>query len=280
MMMRPPTPSIKRSNLVRQMWEMTSLMATATLDQAVQQQFGSVAANYATSPVHAQGADLTRMVELAGLTGVERVLDAGCGAGHTALAFAPGAAHVVAYDLTPAMLAQVERLAAERDLRNVETQQGNVAALPFADGAFDLVVSRYSAHHWAMPNAALREFRRVLKPGGSFILSDIVAPGAPLLDTWLQAIELLRDPSHVRDHSREQWCDMLDDARFDPQVAYGWMLPLDFDSWVQRIGTPPQFVEALRALFDTAPAEVREVFAIGDNYGFSIPGALVVGKPL
>lgn len=253
-------------------------MATATLDQAVQQQFGNVAANYASSSVHALGEDLARMVELARLTGSEHVLDAGCGAGHTALAFAPHAAGVVAYDLTPAMLEQVERLAAERGIRNVETRQGSVESLPFENGAFDLVVSRYSAHHWAAPAAALREFRRVLKPGGSFILSDIVAPSAPLLDTWLQAIELLRDPSHVRDHSREQWCDMFDDARFDPQVAHGWMLPLDFDAWVQRIGTPPQFVDALRALYDAAPVEVREFFAIGADYSFSIPGALMVGK--
>ncbi len=253
-------------------------MSTATLDQAVQQQFGSTAANYATSPVHAQGADLARMVELAGLTGVEHVLDAGCGAGHTALAFAPHAAHVVAYDLTPAMLEQVRRLAAERSLHNVVTEQGSVAALPFADGAFDLVVSRYSAHHWATPLAALREFHRVLKPGGSFILSDIVAPDSPLLDTWLQTIELVRDPSHVRDHTREQWCDMLHDARFDPQVVYGWMQPLEFDAWVQRIGTPPLLVEALRALFDAAPAEARAFFAIGADYGLSIPGALVVGR--
>jgi len=252
--------------------------AAATLDQAVQQQFGSTAANYATSLVHAQGEDLARMVELARLSGDEQVLDAGCGAGHTALAFAPHAAHVVAYDLTAAMLEQVERLAAERGLHNVETRQGSVERLPFEDGAFDLVVSRYSAHHWGKPAAALREFHRVLKPGGSFILSDIVAPGTPLLDTWLQTIEVVRDPSHVRDHSREQWCDMLDDARFDPQVVHGWMQPLEFEPWVQRIGTPPLFVKALRALFDAAPTEVRAFFAIGADYGFSIPGALVVGK--
>ncbi|MCA9907123.1 MAG: class I SAM-dependent methyltransferase [Anaerolineae bacterium] len=249
-----------------------------TSDQAVKKKFGRAAARYAASTVHAHGGDLTHMVAIAELTGAEAVLDAGCGAGHTALAFAPNVERVVAYDMTPEMLDEVERLAKKRGAKNVVTQGGNVEALPFADGAFDLVVSRYSAHHWAHPLTALHEFHRVLKPRGRFILSDIVAPEAPLLDTWLQAIELLRDPSHVRDHTRKQWCDMLIAAGFDPQVMFGWMLPLEFDAWVKRIDTPPQLVDTLRALFDDAPAEVRAAFTIGLDYGFSIPGAVVMGR--
>src|SRR5690348_11657563 len=168
---------------------------------AVQQQFGNVAANYATSSVHASGEDLNRMVQYANLIGTERVLDAGCGAGHTALAFAPHVAGVVAYDLTPSMLEQVEALAFQRGTTNLTTHRGDVEELPFEDGVFDLVVSRLSAHHWPHPAQALAQFKRVLKPNGQFILSDIVAAEAPTLDTFLQAIELLRDPSHVRDQS-------------------------------------------------------------------------------
>jgi len=148
---------------------------TMDVKASVQQQFGNAAEKYAVSAVHAQGADLTRMVALAALNGSEIVLDAGCGAGHTALAFAPHCAQVVAYDLTETMLAQVERLASERGLNNVETRQGDVEALPFEDASFDLVVTRYSAHHWPNPAAALREFRRVVKPGGRVLVSDIVA---------------------------------------------------------------------------------------------------------
>ena len=251
---------------------------TSSLQQSVQAQFGEVAANYASSSVHAQGEDLARLVALAALTGVERVLDAGCGAGHTALACAPTAREVIAYDLTPAMLAQVQRLAAEREIANIVTRQGDVAALPFADDEFDLVVSRYSAHHWGQPEAALAEFGRVLRPGGRVILSDIVAPDAPLLDTWLQAIELLRDPSHVRDHSAAQWVTMFSAAGFAAQIVFTWMLPLDFESWVQRIGTPEPQVAMLRTLFDAAPSEVRAAFAMQPDYGFSIPGALVVAS--
>src|ERR1041385_7908260 len=192
---------------------------------SVQQQFGNVAVNYATSTVHASGEDLNRMVQLAELTGVEQVLDAGCGAGHTALAFAPHVAHVVAYDLTASMLEQVERLATERHITNLTTRHGDVEALPFDDASFDVVVSRYSAHHWPHPARALAEFKRVLKSGGQFILSDIVAEEDPTLDTFLQAIELLRDPSHVRDHSISQWKTMFHKAGFTSEVLYTWQLP-------------------------------------------------------
>ncbi len=244
---------------------------------AVQQQFGNVAAQYRRSTVHASGEDLTRMVQIAGLNGTEYVLDAGCGAGHTALAFAPHVSQVIAYDLTPSMLEQVERLANERGIPNVVTRRGDVENLPFEDQTFDLVVSRYSAHHWANPVTALREFKRVLKPNGQFILSDIVAFETPLLDTFLQAIELIRDPSHVRDHSVKQWLEMLHEVGFNVEVNFEWMLPLNFDAWVIRMATPMLNVTMLKALFDGAPAEVRSAMDVQSDYTFSIPGALFRG---
>jgi ubiquinone/menaquinone biosynthesis C-methylase UbiE len=245
---------------------------------SVQQQFGNVAINYATSAVHASGEDLNRMVQLAELTGTEKILDAGCGAGHTALAFAPHVAEVVAYDLTPSMLDQVNRLASERSITNLKTQQGDVESLPFEDGTFDRVVSRYSAHHWPHPANALSEIYRVLKPGGQFILSDIVAAEDPALDTFLQVVEFLRDPSHVRDHSISQWNSMLREANFAPEVLFTWDLPLDFNSWVARMATPSANVAMIKTLFDGAPSEVRGAMDVQPDYRFQIPGALFRGR--
>lgn len=245
------------------------------VQEFVQKQFGSVAENYRTSTVHASGEDIAQMVTAANLTGSERVLDAGCGAGHTALAFAPHVAEVVAYDLTPTMLEQVQHLASERGMQNVITREGDVEQLPFADGEFDLVVSRYSAHHWGNPAAALREFRRVLKPGGRFILSDIVSPDTPVVDSYLQTVEVLRDPSHVRDHSIKQWQAMLSDSGFSAEVVFTWRLPLEFTSWVTRMATPELNVAMIQTLFTIAPSEVRKAFEVQQDYSFTIDGAIL-----
>src|SRR5690349_5068909 len=170
-----------------------SNVQTNDIKASVQKQFNQVAANYSTSTVHAQGIDLAEMVKAARLTGREKVLDAGCGTGHTALTFAPHVAEVIAVDFTEGMLAQGRKLAQERQLPNIEFRLGDVEKLQFADGEFDLVVSRYSAHHWPHPLNALREFWRILRPGGQFILSDVVSFADFTADTFLQAIELLRD---------------------------------------------------------------------------------------
>jgi ubiquinone/menaquinone biosynthesis C-methylase UbiE len=249
-----------------------------TIKSAVQKQFQQVAANYTVSAVHARGVDLAELVTAAQLTGSERVLDAGCGTGHTALTLAPVAGEVIAVDLTEAMLAQGRRLAAERELTNVDFRLGDVEQLPFADGEFDLVVSRYSAHHWPHPQAALAEFRRVLRPQGRLILSDIVSFDDYALDTFVQTLELLRDPSHVRDHTVRQWLGYFAEAGFAAEVVYTWGLRLDFADWVARMATPPDHVAALRSLLAGAPADVRERLLVEADHSFTFPGALVHGQ--
>ena len=245
---------------------------------AVNTRFSGVAENYSTSAVHAAGEDLAKMVEAGALTGTERVLDAGCGAGHTALIFAPHAAEVVAYDLSTQMLGQVSRLAEERELTNVRTQKGDVEKLPYDDATFDVVTSRYSAHHWPNPQQAIHEIHRVLKPGGQFLLGDIVSWDEHAIDTFLQALELLRDTSHVRDHSIHQWQGMFAEAGFAQEqisVAYEWRPHMDFPVWIKRIGTPPDNEAMIKTLFDGASSEVRTAFQVEEDYSFRFKGAIL-----
>jgi ubiquinone/menaquinone biosynthesis C-methylase UbiE len=211
----------------------------------------------------------------------QRALDAGCGTGHTALAFAPQLAEVVALDLTEAMLAQGRKLARDRRIANVTFQRGDVERMPFSDASFDLVTSRYSAHHYPHPLVALAEFARVLKPGGTFLLVDVAAPEPPAQDTFLNAIELLRDPSHVRDHTVEQWLHMCASVGFAAEALATWPLRLEFESWVARMNTPFLAITQIRALIDGATRDVRAALAIEEGYSFSVPTALLRGrKPL
>ncbi|HKA14020.1 MAG TPA: class I SAM-dependent methyltransferase [Myxococcota bacterium] len=247
--------------------------------QSIQARFGAAAAAYAVSAVHRAGLDLDAMLAAGVATGRERVLDLGCGPGATALAFAARAASVVALDLTPAMLEQARRLAAERGLANIRFEQGNAAKLPFADASFDVVTSRFSAHHVAEPAAMVREAARVLAPRGTFLLSDTISPEDPARDSFLNAFELLRDPSHVRDHRVSEWEAMFRAAGLAPSCLGRFDIRQDFEPWVARIGTSPEAVTGLRALFDAAPDEVRAHFDIrgrGD-YAFRLDCAVLCG---
>jgi SAM-dependent methyltransferase len=249
-----------------------------TQKQSVQDRFGPVAGNYATASVHRQGPDLEAMLPAAGLRGGERVLDVGCGAGHTALAFAPRVERVDALDLTETMLEQTRKAAGERGLGNVHTQRGDVEAIPFADRDFDLVTCRLCAHHFKNPGRALAEIARVLKPSGLLLLVDIVSPETGVEDTFLNAVELLRDPSHVRDWRVSEWMAMLGAAGLAGEALASWPMRLGFQSWVERIGAAPAAVRGLETVFDAATREVREHFAIEDDRSFSITNALLRGR--
>ena len=244
-------------------------------------QFGSQAAAYLVSAVHAQGDDLRALAEIAGSRPNARVLDLGCGGGHVSFNAAPYAREVVAYDLSADMLAVVAAAAASRGLTNIRTEQGVAERLPFDESSFDCVLSRYSAHHWRDVGAGLREVARVLKPGGVAGFVDVVSSGVPLFDTWLQALELLRDPSHVRDYGRGEWEASFAGAGLVVEAADAHRIRLEFGPWVERIRTPAVQVEAIRALQATMSEGVRRHFDVSDDGSFSLSVATFrLAKPV
>jgi ubiquinone/menaquinone biosynthesis C-methylase UbiE len=126
------------------------------------------------------------------------VLDVAAGTGHAARALAPGVRGVVALDATPAMLEQGKRAAEATGLRNIVFQLGDAAALPFLDGSFDIVVSRFAVHHFEDPGIQIAEIGRCVRPGGALVIADLVADDDAGLASAQNRVERLRDPSHTR----------------------------------------------------------------------------------
>ncbi len=253
-----------------------------THDQSVQDQFDSRAQAYLTSHVHAQGPDLAQAVSLVkrAVAATGQGLDVGCGAGHLSFALAPSLARMVALDPSPNMLATVERAAIERGLPGIETRLASAESLPFADSSFCLACTRYSAHHWLQMEAALREMRRVLEPRGHLLVIDVLGHENPLVDTHLQSMELLRDPSHVRNRSVGEWHSLLETAGFADIQTVQWPLRLAFGLWTERMRVSPERTSVIRAMQIEAPREVHEALAFESDGSFTVRTGLFWARPV
>jgi ubiquinone/menaquinone biosynthesis C-methylase UbiE len=231
--------------------------------ERVQSQFSATAQRYVDSPRHASGDDLARLVELAALRGTERVLDIATGGGHTALAFAPHVAEVVASDLTPRMLEVAAEFAATRGARNVRFVRAQAESLPFEAASFDIVTCRIAPHHFADPAAFVCEVARVLRPGGRFLLDDQMAPEDEELDRFVNAFERWRDPSHVRAYTPSEWQTWIRDA----SLVVDLVEPVDRDAydfadWTARSNMPAAERDALERWLIAAPARCAQFFRI------------------
>jgi hypothetical protein len=108
-----------------------------------------------------------------------------------------------------------------------------------------------------------------------------VAPGAPLLDTFLQTIELLRDCSHVRNYSRAEWEAAIARAGLTAGNVSQHRRHLDFKGWVERMHTPKVQTNAIRALQAAVSPEVIRYFETAPDGSFSIDIAMFeASKPV
>ena len=239
-------------------------------------QFGKTAAAYVTSTTHASGADLERLIALAAPLPGERALDVGCGVGHTLRRIAPLVAFAVGADAT------FEMMQAGREsvvtAPNAAFAQSDANALPFADASFDLATCRLAAHHFTDVAAAFRDVRRVLRPGGRFVLVDNYAPDDPALDTFINEVEKLRDASHVRNHTIAGWRELLEGAGFRTSIESDLMTTkISTEGWLERSQTPADRAEEVRRRLRDASAAARDAFQITDTT-FSVPKIVIVAK--
>ncbi|AUG99683.1 class I SAM-dependent methyltransferase [Prodigiosinella confusarubida] len=251
-------------------------MKTESHNAIITRQYATQATAYLNSTVHAQGDDLDLMAQRIGQRPDATILDLGCGGGHVSFRLAPRVHRVVACDLAQSMLDTVAQEAVKRNLLNIVTKQGAAESLSCPSESFDVVATRYSAHHWRHIALGIEQMARTLKPGGMGMFMDVVSPGDSLLDTWLQSIELLRDPSHVRNASLQEWQQLLAAAGLAVREVKTFRLRLEFSSWVERMKTHTDHIVAIRSLQQHAGAEVTEYFDIVSDGSFTVDTALII----
>ncbi len=188
---------------------------------------------YRRSPAHREGPDLDLIVEWA--AGAQSALDVATGGGHVARRLREAGLEVTTLDPAAGMQPDVVAPAEQ---------------LPFTDGSFDLVVSRLGAHHFADARAAMREMARVA--ARAVIIVDNTYGGETL-----EEAERVRDPSHVRCYTVEQWRELFQAVGLDVVDVRSLPQRVELEPWLERAGCTGD-----------AAARVRELTAERTEHGW------------
>lgn len=182
---------------------------------------------YRASKAHREGPDLDLLVEWA--AGAETALDVASGGGHTARRLREAGLRVVTCDPAPGM--QPDVICRAEDL-------------PFADGSFDVVVTRIAPHHFDDVRAAVAELARVSR--GLVLVED-----TRYADEWVEEAEKLRDPTHVRSYSEEEWRGLLEESGLAVEQVAFFEKRHPLEPWLARTGCEGEAAARVRELLAT-----------------------------
>lgn len=175
----------------------------------VPQEFDRLASAYARFSKQKSGREASEIIDWVRLRPHGFVLDAACGPGFLARTLAQRDARCFALDISPRML----ELARFNDSRGmVPFTLGEVEALPFGAGTFDLVTCTYAFANFWKPLAILSEFARVIRPDGRIAIVDVVAPENLRRRLRLNRVEALRSHLDTRIRSRTEFLKLFEAA--------------------------------------------------------------------
>jgi ubiquinone/menaquinone biosynthesis C-methylase UbiE len=246
---------------------------------AILDQFSRQAVPFSTAAGIRDEQALRLLVESTGAGPDDTVLDVACGGGLVVCAFARVVRHATGIDLTPAMIERARALQQERGLTNVTWRLADVLPLPYADGAFSIVTSRFAFHHFLDPCAVLAEMKRVCVPGGKIAVVDTDASADPAKAAEFNRMEKLRDPSHVRAMPRAELTELFVQAGLRTPRATGYRLESDLDSLLGRSFPVPGDADKIRQIFAVSIDDDRLGIPLerrGDKIHYAYPVAVLV----
>ncbi|MDY0396319.1 class I SAM-dependent methyltransferase [Virgibacillus halophilus] len=208
-------------------------------------------------------------------------LDIATGGGHTAKYLAAKVKRIIATDLTKEMLA-----AAKDHLKHIDNivfAEADAEQLPYPDNHVDIVTCRIAAHHFPSPQKFVAEARRVLKKNGKFLLVDNVASEYATFDFFINKMEKMRDPSHVRSLNISEWEALFENNGLQLLYEQKRKKNLPYQEWVSRMMSSQEDIQNVTNFILQSPQEIQNYYQIvydtsGDIVSFSLDEWVAVCK--
>ena len=208
------------------------------------------------------------------------MLDIATGAGHTAIKIAPYVNEVVAVDISPNMLEEAKKLSIKRNVSNIKFVMSDAENLAFPNDAFDIITCRVAPHHFLNLNKFVKEMYRVLKKNGKVVMVDTWVPDDKIADAFINKIQKLRDPTHIRSRCGSEWEKLFISADFNIKSKREKFLEGEksFTEWVMISQTPKENMKILKKMLKNANGNVKRYLNIkikDNDIIFQIPRIII-----
>jgi ubiquinone/menaquinone biosynthesis C-methylase UbiE len=199
--------------------------------QQIREEFSRQADAMAQAPAFSADGMANRFKEAIASKAGGLLLDLACGPGILLEQLASTMSLAAGVDVTPKMLELTRARCLAAGLTTVRVIESIAEQLPFATASFDCVATRLSVHHFPEPQRVLREVARILRSDGVLVLADLVSSNDAAESGLHNALEQLRDPSHVRMRSERELLELVHDAGFRIVSTERWLQRRRFDEW-------------------------------------------------
>ncbi|MBP3370922.1 MAG: methyltransferase domain-containing protein, partial [Clostridia bacterium] len=196
---------------------------------------------------HSYNQMLELAADVAQLSGRETVLEIGCGNGELTEVLASRSRFVAVVDTSAYALENCRAACTAKGFVNVDFLEGDARRLPIESASFDVVYVHMLLHHVVSAPQVLVEARRVLKPGGCVVVTELMPSDVPAQQNIQNAIEVLKNPTHIGVLPMDEVMRMMRYAQLEVVDRRVLDQTWEFEQWVDAMGAQER-KEPLQAL--------------------------------